>query len=291
MKVGIFDPYLDDLGGGEKYMMKISQCLVDNNDVYVFWDEKKDLIRLKERFLLDLSRIKITKNIFSKNITRFKRFSESRKYDVIIVLSDGSIPLLSAKKLFIHFQQPLNIKANFNTKLKIKRVKGFFCNSYFTKSYVDKSFGINSQVLYPPVELKPKNLKKENIILHVGRFRVRHVGNATIDYKKQDFMIGVFKKMVNNGLKNWKFILAVSVKENEQELFEELIKKAKGFPIEFLISKNNDQLWDAYSRAKIYWHASGFGENLEDHPEYAEHFGISTPINRTLWDLVKALTP
>ena len=31
-----------------------------------------------------------------------------------------------------------------------------------------------------------------------------------------------------------------------------------------------------YKLAKIYWHASGFGEDLETHPEKAEHFGITT---------------
>ena len=28
MKIGIFDPYLDDLGGGEKYMIKIVGKLI-----------------------------------------------------------------------------------------------------------------------------------------------------------------------------------------------------------------------------------------------------------------------
>ena len=41
MKIGIFDPYLDDLGGGEKYMMKIAQCLGKNHDVSIFGIEKK----------------------------------------------------------------------------------------------------------------------------------------------------------------------------------------------------------------------------------------------------------
>ena len=29
-------------------------------------------------------------------------------------------------------------------------------------------------------------------------------------------------------------------------------------------------------RAKIYWHATGYGEDLVKHPERAEHFGVST---------------
>ena len=50
MKIGIYDPYLDDLGGGEKYMMKIAQCLSEQNEVYVFWDNSADVKALKERY-------------------------------------------------------------------------------------------------------------------------------------------------------------------------------------------------------------------------------------------------
>ena len=53
-------------------------------------------------------------------------------------------------------------------------------------------------------------------------------------------------------------------------------KDAEGYPIEFLINKSNEVLWESYNKAKIYWHASGYGEDLEKHPEFAEHFGIST---------------
>ena len=65
MKIGIFDPYLDDLGGGEKYMMTIAQVLSEKHDVSVFWDNKFDLDGLLKRFSLDLSKVKITPNIFS----------------------------------------------------------------------------------------------------------------------------------------------------------------------------------------------------------------------------------
>ena len=89
-------------------------------------------------------------------------------------------------------------------------------------------------------------------------------------------MINAFKEMVTKGLKDWKFVLAVSVQKKDETEFEVMQKAAKGFPIEFLVNKSNDELWDIYSKAKIYWHASGFGEDLEKNPEYAEHFGIST---------------
>lgn len=276
MKIGIYDPYLDDLGGGEKYMMTLAKCLADEHDVSIFWDNKEDLTKLKKRFLLDLTKIKLVRNIFSSATSFLERINQSRKYDSIILLSDGSVPFLFSKKTFLHIQQPLPGRLSLKTRLKLKRINKVFCNSYYTKSHVDEFFGINTEVLYPPVDLKPEKMKKENIILTVGRFRVKNVLVGGGDYKKQSFLVEVFKKMVKNGLKDWKFVLAVSVKDEDKGEFENLKKSTIGFPIEFLLNKNNDELWLIYSKAKIYWHASGFGEDLKQHPEYAEHFGIST---------------
>lgn len=276
MKIGIYDPYLDDLGGGEKYMMTLAACLSKMHQVTIFWDKKEDIKRLEQRFLIDLSSINIEKNIFLPKIGFFQRLATTKKFDAIIILTDGSIPLVLSKKLFIHIQQPLeNINVDsVKSRFKLSRINGFFCNSNYTKSFIDKTFKITTFVIYPPIELHPKNVKKENIILHVGRFRVKNVGIG--DYKKQDMMIEEFKKMVKKGLNNWHFVLAASVNKEDEEQFKKLQEKAKGFPIEFIINRNNKELWDIYNRAKIYWHASGFGEDLEKNPEYAEHFGIST---------------
>lgn len=275
MKIGIYDPYLDDLGGGEKYMLTIASCLSKNNDVSLFWDKKEDLNIVTQRFSIDISKIEIVKNIFAPTFGFLNRFKESRKYDAIIVLSDGSIPFVWSKKLFLHIQQPIvGIDYSFKDLIKIKRVTEIFCNSLFTQSFLDKRLRKKSVVIYPPIDLKPKQITKENIILTVGRFRVKNVGVP--DYKKQSVLIDVFMKMIDKGLKDWKFILATSVKLNEEAEFEKLKVKAKNYPIEFLVNKTNDELWDIYSKAKIYWHATGFGEDLEKRPDYAEHFGIST---------------
>ena len=89
-------------------------------------------------------------------------------------------------------------------------------------------------------------------------------------------MIDAFKKLVDHGIYDWKFVIAAGVKDQDKKEFNEMVKSAKNFPIEFLINKNNEELLELYGKAKIYWHASGYGEDLEKHPEYAEHFGIST---------------
>lgn len=276
MRIGIYDPYLDDLGGGEKYMMTIAECLSKQHRVDVFWDKKEDVENITKRFPLDLSQVHLVPNIFSSQFSTFQRLLGTRVYDAIIFLSDGSFPLVASKKLFVHIQQPL---ASMQTtslldKLKLARVNVFFCNSEYTKSFIDKKFSLKTTILYPPVTLYAKKGRKENIVLHVGRFRVKNVSNG--DYKKQGIMIEAFKEMVNHGLKDWKFVLATSIQETDKKAFAQMQETAKGYPIEFLVNKPNDVLWKVYSKAKIYWHASGFGEDLVAHPEFAEHFGIST---------------
>ncbi|MBI5123514.1 glycosyltransferase family 4 protein [Candidatus Roizmanbacteria bacterium] len=278
MKIGIYDPYLDDLGGGEKYMLTIAECLSKKHDVYVFWDNRDDFEGIKKRFALNLDKVKLCENIFSSKINFGKKLLKSQKYDVIIVVSDGSIPFVLSKKLFLHIQQPLeriNV-SSWKDKIKLARVSGVFYNSEFTRNFDDKIFStVKSVVIYPPVFIPDLDVKKEDVILHVGRFRPTN--NGTDDFKKQAVMIEEFKKLVDmKQIKNWKFLIAASIKNSDEGKFEQLKKSAKGYPIEFFINQTNDELWNLYGKAKIYWHASGYGENLDKHPEYAEHFGIST---------------
>jgi glycosyltransferase involved in cell wall biosynthesis len=275
MRIGIYDPYLDDLGGGEKYMLTLAQCLSYDNSVTVFWDRKEDLEKVAQRFSLNISKIALKRNIFSPRYPFFQKCIDSFGYDAIVVLSDGSIPFVLSRKLFIHFQQPMpSIKVSLINNLKKMRVASFFCNSLFTKSFIDKEFGINSKVIYPPVGIVTNKSEKENIILHVGRFRT--VNNELRDYKKQGLMVDVFKKMVDLGLKGWKLILTVGLRERDREKLSQLQGRAQGYPVEFLINLSNSELRKIYSKSKIYWHASGYGENLDKNPELAEHFGIST---------------
>lgn len=272
MKIGIFDPYLDDNGGGERYMMTIAKCLSKNNEVSVFWDKKQDFDKVNDRFSLGLNDVMLARNIFKLNF--LDKQKESRKYDLIIVLSDGSIPVLSSKKLYLHMQQPMFNKLSIKDKLKLKRISGIFCNSNFTKNFIENNYKIKCSLLYPPVSIYGNKGHKENIIFHVGRFRVMNVKSD--DYKKQNVMIGTLKSLVDKGLKDWRLLMAISLNDINDPKFLNLKKMAKDYPIDFLINSSKDELWKKGSKAKIYWHATGFGEDLDKNPHLAEHFGIST---------------
>lgn len=280
MRIGLFDPYLDSMSGGEKYMLTMATCLANSgHTVSLFWN-KQDESAIRNTSLkklgIDLSKVSFSENIFDINLSLLKRLFTSRNFDAIIILSDGSIPVVFSR-LFVHFQFPVEwVHASLKLRLKLSRVEQIICNSAFTKSFIDRKFHKNSTILFPPITIhKTKEIKKENIVLHVGRFS----GNKQegTNYKKQDVMIDVFKDMVDRKRhKDWKFVMIISVMEQDRDMYETLKRKAKGYPIVFVEGVSNETLWEYYQKAKIYWHASGYGEDLAAHPEKAEHFGIAT---------------
>ncbi|KKS63938.1 MAG: hypothetical protein UV32_C0032G0009, partial [Candidatus Collierbacteria bacterium GW2011_GWF2_42_51] len=64
-KALIFDPYLDTLGGGERYALTFAQSLLNSGfRVEVAWKDAETLKKAEERFGLDLSGIKINKKAY-----------------------------------------------------------------------------------------------------------------------------------------------------------------------------------------------------------------------------------
>lgn len=277
MKIGVYSPYLDTLGGGEKYILTACECLSGNNEVTIFWDNKKIKQKAEEKFNLDLSRVGFARDIFSFG-SIFQRLLQTSQFDVIIYLSNGSIPFVLARKLILHFQFPVEwVKESIFKKLKFLKVSKVICNSNFTKDFIDKKFCVKSQVVYPPVDLVSKErekTKKENIILTVGRYQEISEGKT---FKKHEVMIDLFKTMYNDALlKNWKMVLLVNFQDKDTSKIEKLEKSIFGYPIKVVKNASYPVLWEYYRKSRIYWHAAGFGEDLKIHPELAEHFGIST---------------
>lgn len=257
MKVGLFSPYLDTMGGGERYFLTAVEFFLKRGDqVDIFWKDSSIKSKIKERFNI---------NIDSANfVDKFKTFG----YDTIFFLSDGSLPLSFAKKTIIHFQVPFtNAPNNLLTKLKLIN-SVVVCNSNFTKVYIDKTFGIDSKVIYPPVDVENFRMgNKDNIILAVGRFF------APSHPKKQEVLIETFKKIYKK-IPGWELVLIGGATLGTK--VDDLIFKSKGYPIKIITDAPADTLRNYYSRSKLFWHAAGHGEDLETQPDRAEHFGIST---------------
>lgn len=261
MRAAIYNPYLDTLGGGERYTVAFAKVLFDANyQVDVFWKNENIRNKLQDRFGMNLVEINFVKDI-----------KRGDGYDVLFWVSDGSIPLLRARHNFIHFQFPfkdVNGKSLMN-KMKLYRVEKIICNSYFTKSFIDKEYGVNSIVIYPPVNVEkivPK--RKENIILYVGRF------SQLTQNKGQDVLINSFKKF-HKEYGGWRLILAGGVEVGSDNFLDKLEKSTKDLPVEMIKSPSFDEIVKLYGKAKIFWSAAGYGVNEKKEPKRVEHFGIT----------------
>lgn len=262
MKVGIYSPYLDILGGGERYTLTVVEYFLKRgDDVTIFWNSEFDRAKIKARFSLDIFKAKIAP---AKNLATWK-------YNLIFWVSDGSIPLSFAKKNILHFQHPFKFnRITLLNKLKLSRINQIVCNSNFTKRFIDKSYGVKSVVLYPPVDTEEfQTGKKEKLILSVGRFF------SPYHPKNQDILIETFKK-ISTKIPGWKLVLLGGIAPEHQDKLASLEKKIEGTKIKIITDVTIDVLKKYYSSAQIYWHATGFGHDLNSHPEKAEHFGITT---------------
>lgn len=276
MKIAIYTPYLDTSGGGERYILTIAELLSKEHSVDILLDAHLfslglDLIRKKIHLLhdLNLSRVNFQKGPFGIGSDALSRYLFLTKYDVLFYLSDGSIFLSGSKKSYIHFQTPLDVveTKGFIAKIKMKTWTRAIYNSKFTKEHIEKYIKLRGEVIYPPVEVhKFKPLKKINQILSVGFFSLSKP-------KKHDILIKIFKKLIDEGLKDWKLCLAGGLSSGNEEYFDNLKSLSKNYPIEFFENIGFDGLVKLYGHSSIYWHATGFGEN---NPKKFEHFGIST---------------
>ena len=309
-RAAIYDPYLDTLGGGERYCLTVAEILLKNHyQVDLFWSGDSTLVEKAEtRFSLDLSKLNIIPDIYqlkpqnldlieeNENLTqsiinvlnpqkinfKFKKFfqkiSNNRQYDIIFYLSDGSFPFLYGKKNFLHVQVPL-VKIDNKLNDALNKIKNNFytnivCNSQFTAKFQKKISNQKVLVLYPPVDVDKfdSHQSKENIILSVGRF------DNILNAKKQDVLIDAFRSLVvREKINNWKLVLvggSLSEPKNNSYL-QYLEKKAANLPIEFIVNPPFSVLKDQYAQSKIYWHAAGYDVDENIHPENTEHFGIT----------------
>lgn len=309
LKAAIYDPYLDTLGGGERYCLSVAEILSQNGyEVDIFWSGDQDILsRVQDRFALDLSGVKLVPDIFGLSkkrielieenlpenfhsqpapnrdiLSRLKNFLNKKQvlsdYNFLFYLSDGSSPFLFSKKNFLHVQVPFVTKFNSSEKflnsLKARFIDKVICNSQFTSKFLT-SFPENKiTVLYPPVDVAKLegDVDKQKIILSVGRF------DNILNAKKQDVLIEAFIKFYKKSPKtDWKLVLAGGSREvpEKNNYLIHLQEMAKDYPIHFVVNPSFEELKKIYARSSIYWHAAGFEVDEYLTPEQTEHFGMT----------------
>lgn len=312
MKVGIYNANLHTMGGGEKHIGVVAEFLSKNHQVEFICSEDVDKQVLSKKLNLDLSKVSIRPLNVEHDHIKYAEVSE--EYDLFINCTYLStlksrckqsimlvwFPRIWNKKFptwvkmgtysilhntIFRFTQDSKIhvlnkfyqsQLNFiKDREYISTYNLFIANSKYTQKWIKKELDVDSVILYPPIDVDEFIAgEKDNIILSVGRFFV-HSHN-----KKQLEMIKIFKEMYdkNNNLHKYEYHLCGSVHHDEASAvyLKECENEAKGYPIFIHENIGFGDLKTIYSKAKIFWHASGFGEDPKKSPDRFEHFGMTT---------------
>ena len=269
-KIAIISPYLDILGGGERFLLIIAEFFSKDNLVTVFWNNENLRYETKKKLGINIDKIGIEK-LPSNFISLFRRLAH---FDYLFYMTDGSLFFSPCSNSYLIIQSPAAYvpKKTFVNTIKLSRFKSIICYSQFVGKFIESKLNKKVTIIPPPVltdKFKPTN--KENLIISVGRFFTRPHG------KKQEILIEAFKKLHKlTEFKNWQLILIGSIDKGAKDYFDKIKKSAHGYPIKIIQNADINELSSYYGKAKIYWHAAGFGEDLSHFPEKAEHFGITT---------------
>lgn len=293
MRIGIYPGALYVMGGGEKYIGKIAECLSKENNVALLVLAQPDIQELQMRLNIDLSSVafetilsslSIVRNrvgMLSKSISAYEVSRLTKNYDLFINQQrETYIPSHSKISFLICEVPPVGLAKSKALLLRLlfdpqlKTYDKIVVNSYFTKKWAEKYYGKEAIVLHPPVDtgsFVPS--LKENIILSVGRFCTK------LHCKKQLEMVGSFKKLWSeHRLEGWTYHLIGGLGSAPSDFgyFVHCQDEGKGLPVYFHTNAPFEVLKELYGKAKIFWHATGLGEDEYQHPERMEHFGITT---------------
>ena len=304
MRVGIFAPSFFVYGGGEKYVCKIAEILSREHDVDLITSDISErqvagaLKTLENQLNVNLRDVNlkvlaipgiVKKNAFVNRIINSILLSKcSKQYDLFINQRREKLfpqPAHASKNIMIIQVPPTKVKTSFlfgcdGLKLfvdsNLSTYDRIVVYSNFVKKTVEQKYGRKAEVLYPPIDIQSEHrIFKERYILSVGRF---FVGGHS---KKQLEMIQAFKQLcadaeLDKGRWEYHLVGGVLSDESSQQYKRMCEKEAEGYPIFFHFNAQYETVRDLYSKSMLFWHATGFNEDENIHPEKMEHFGIAT---------------
>ena len=297
--VAVWDQHWSTFGGGEQVAGAIAHALAERHDVTVLSPDPLDLAMANERLGLDLSACD-----HRHVINDLDASAASGDFDVFVNCTYLSRATNQSPVgwYYVHFpqippsrrdalrhwfglagstavslaprvpQRLEHVRAGFTRRVEDSSFVGsyerFFANSQFTSRWVERLWGVRADVLYPPVPDVVGLDDKRPTILNVGRFFEPRSGHC----KKQLELVVAFDSL---GDREWTLALAGGCDGPNRDYLLAVRRASLGKSIEVHVNAKRDLVDRLLSESAIYWHASGFGEDPERHPERLEHFGIA----------------
>jgi glycosyltransferase involved in cell wall biosynthesis len=275
VRVGLYDPHLSTLGGGERYFLTVLEEAARMPDarVTLLSPTRPDPAEWRRRLgvVVEPGSFDWVEGLDAE-VT-----AASADLDLLFAMCNEVPPLSRARRSVAMVQFPhrthRDARARALAALGLSRAPAalasyelFVCNSEFTREHVARRLGVDALVIAPPVELPAgEPLEKEPLILSVGRFFRRHHS------KNQHLLVDALARLDAPG---WRLVLAGG--GDDPGYVDEVRRRAEGLPAEVRVDVPRDELRSLYGRASLFWHAAGHGQDARRRPERLEHFGIAT---------------
>jgi len=274
VRIGLYDPHLATLGGGERYFLSVLEEAVrlPGAQVVLLSPERPDPVAWR-RLGIDVSEGAYEwRAAGDAAVTAL-----SPELDLLFAMVNEVPPPSRARRSVAMVQFPhrshTGPRARLLRALRVSRApdalasyERFVCNSEFTRRHIRERLGVEAVVVAPPVEAPASpTATKEPLILAVGRFFRGHHS------KNQHVLLEALAELDATG---WRLVLAGG--GDDPSYVDELRRRASGLPAELRVDVPREELLELYSRASLFWHAAGHGQDERRHPERLEHFGITT---------------
>jgi GT2 family glycosyltransferase/glycosyltransferase involved in cell wall biosynthesis len=274
-RVVIFTPYNITPGGGERYILTIAEAFRGVAQVTLLTPKpfsRTRILTMGREFGLALDHIELV---------CLDKIDDRPAFDLAFVVGNEIYPSVSrmaARNIFI-CQFPFPIENNNYTR----SVRPFWDEydlvltySSFVRRHVLELAGslklhpLPIEILCPPVPLMAAGRHKRAQILHVGRFF------AGGHCKRQDVLIAAFRALITSGVRaELHLVGSIHPEAEHRAYYARLVEIARGLPVHFHANCSAEMLAELYSDSQVYWHATGFGRDVDSEPHKAEHFGIS----------------
>jgi glycosyltransferase involved in cell wall biosynthesis len=320
MHIGIYNPYINTRGGGEKIMAVLADLWSRQHRVTILvdsWTGAVDLKALGNYLNADLSRVQVAVlpdgnrwfrgwpwPALLRHLEKTRALSRDLSaYHLDLFVNCcymSNVPPPARQSLYVcMFPQQLQLEPVPGSVLRqlgflwlemrmlrlflpdnARAIQGYTvvaAISRFTQAWV-KEYWRRESMLFPPCceDMAGDDMAaKDKVILHVGRFFPDEGGHH---HKHQLTLLEVFRRMVKAHEEGWQLHFAGGVSDDPAscQFAVRVVERSEGLPVFFHFNLPFERLRRLYQRASIYWHATGYGTNLDAQPFKQEHFGITT---------------
>jgi glycosyltransferase involved in cell wall biosynthesis len=315
MRIGIYNEPSGTVGGSEYVVSVLAHALSKRHHVEIIHHNRElSLDQLVDLSGLDLDNVRLRyvarenrpdpsspsglRNLRRRYLAEVRWHADlSCPYDVFITSTHGVPPFCHAPTGVILTLFPFHDRTSFwpwaddaisgdrSLKTQLRRQysnwvwqKRFDSYRYrlsiseYARKWTRTRWGIDTAILYPPVDTRFEQTLKANLVLSVGRFSTRSHS------KRQLEMMSVFRDMSGASLQGWSYYSVGGLVDlaADHAYFGEVKRIAATCRAQVIPNVPRDELRSLFAKAKIFWHAAGYGKDDGTDPFQAEHFGIST---------------